>query len=143
MIDDVRGVALWRLVLRTLRVEAAKGILLEPRPALFAQLRKMRPVILAQQFPVGWPADLIANAVQVEAHAANVQRRKPVPSQHDRFHVEHRAGVTDGLDAELVELSKAPRLGTVVSEIRPVVEEANGLRLPVAATAEIPPADGG
>src|SRR6202011_3602432 len=80
MIDDTRRIALERLVLGILRVEKTERVLLEARPALFAQRRKVRPVILAQEFPVSRPAHLIPNAVEVEAHAANVERGKPVPA---------------------------------------------------------------
>src|SRR5260370_8074419 len=87
----------------------------------------MRPVILAQEFPVRGPANLIADAVEVQADAANVEPGKPVPPQHDGFHVEQGARVPDGFDPKLMEFVKTARLWAFGSEIGAHVVEAHRL----------------
>src|SRR6202011_6401895 len=143
MVDEMRCIALQRLVEWILGVEEAERVLLEPRAALLAQIGKMRPVIRAQQLPVCWTANFIANAVQLQGHARDVEPGKPFPSKHDRLHVEQRATVTDGFDPELVKLSKASGLGPVVAEVRPHVVEPHRLRLLLETAVEVGSHDGG
>src|SRR3984893_923275 len=121
VVDDVRRVALHRLVLWILGIEQPKRVLLEARPALFAQLGKMRPIVLTKQVAVRGAADFVADAVQVQGYTSDVERGKPVPTEQDGLHVKHRAAVAEGFDSKLVELSKAAGLGPVVPEIWPHV----------------------
>ena len=143
VIDDMRRLALQRLVLRILGIEEAQRVLLEACAALFAQLGKVRSIVLTQQLAVGGAADFVADAVQVQAHPSNLQLGKPIPADHDGLHVDHRAAIPNGFDDELVELPKASCLGPVIPEIRTGVEEPNRLRFLVEPGVEVRPHDGG
>ena len=79
----------------------------------------------------------------MQAHPSNLQLGKPIPADHDGLHVDHRAAIPDGFDAELVELPKASCLGPVIPEIRTGVEEPYRLRFLVEPGVEVRPHDGG
>ena len=143
MIDDMRRLALQRLVLRVFRIKEAQWVLLEPGPAFLAEIGQVRSVILPQQLAIGRPADFIADAVQVQRDPGHLQGRKPVPSKRDGLDVEQRAAVTDRFDPELMQLTKASGLRPVVAEILTHVVEPHRLRFLVQTGIEVRPHDRG
>src|ERR1700694_2634382 len=102
----------------------------------------MRSVILTQQLPVRRPADLIANAVEVEGYAANVEPCKPAPPQNDGLHVEEGARITDGFNPKLMEFVKPAGLWTLGAEVWAHVVEPYWLRLQRQPGIEVAPHDG-
>src|SRR5690606_39120008 len=92
------------------RVEAA------PRLHLGRQVAGEAVEVAVEQLQVGGPVAAVAERVEAQhevAHAGGLQR---LPAEQDDLGVQDRVVAAERLDADLVELALAPRLGSLVAE---------------------------
>ena len=137
------GVGLEALVGGHIAVQHPQRVSLEADLVIRTELREQRSVVVAEQLAVGWPADLVTDAVHLQADPAETELFEPRPGELDRLHVEARVVIADHLDAELMQLPEPTRLGAAVPEIRADVEKPHGLRLLGQPALKVRPDDGG
>ena len=124
-----------------LGVEGAQRVRLDSLPDGLAQRLLVLAQVALQSIEVGPPRRERAEAPQPQLDSGHREGGEEVVEQDDRLGVGERRVGADHLGADLVELPEAARLGALVAEEGPDVEELHRLRQFVHPVLDVGAAD--